>query len=121
MASYRRLRAWNLCHALALEVYRVTDAFPKSKRYELTSQLRRAGFSAAANIVEGAARSGVAEFRRFLNVSISSLAELEYALMFARDCGLMDQPTWTRLEAMRKHASIVTWKLYASLRRRRSG
>jgi len=55
MAPYERFAAWRECHALALEVYRATRLFPKDELYGLTSQARRAAFSAAANIVEGSA------------------------------------------------------------------
>ena len=38
MAPYERFAAWRECHALALEVYRATRAFPKDELYGLTSQ-----------------------------------------------------------------------------------
>src|SRR5207248_7049905 len=65
MAAYERFAAWRECHALALEVYRATRAFPREELYGLTSQTRRAAFSAAANIVEGSAKHGAREYRRF--------------------------------------------------------
>ena len=65
MMPYERLTAWQCCHALFLEIYRVTAGFPKSELYGLTSQMRRAAFSAAANIAEGSAKRGPHEFRRF--------------------------------------------------------
>jgi four helix bundle protein len=43
-------------------VYRVTETWPKSERYELTSQTRRAALSAPTNIAEGAAKHGSREF-----------------------------------------------------------
>ena len=61
--------------------------FPNDERYGLTSQLRRAAFSAAVNIVEGSARRSTKEFRRFLDISLSSLSEVGYALRFAHDTG----------------------------------
>ena len=78
MAPYERLHAWRECHALALAVYRATKGFPAEERYGLTSQMRRAGFSAAVNIVEGSARRGPREFRRFLDIALSSLTEVGY-------------------------------------------
>ena len=48
MAHYENLVAWRECHALTLCVYRVTRGFPKDELYGLTSQARRAAFSAAA-------------------------------------------------------------------------
>src|SRR2546421_9498164 len=88
MAPYERFAAWRECHALALEVYRATRSFPKEELYGLTSQARRAAFSAAANIVEGSARRGSAEFRRFLDISLGSLTELGYTLRISRELGI---------------------------------
>ncbi|MGH7612439.1 MAG: four helix bundle protein [Gemmatimonadales bacterium] len=61
MMPYERFHAWRACHELAVATYRLTQGFPKSELYGLTSQMRRAAFSAAANIAEGNAR-----FRRVL-------------------------------------------------------
>src|SRR5258706_15867068 len=65
MAPHKRFVAWQECHKLVLAVYRSTELFPKHELYGLTSQLRRAAFSAAANLVEGASRKGRNEFRHF--------------------------------------------------------
>ncbi|MGH8622565.1 MAG: four helix bundle protein, partial [Burkholderiales bacterium] len=78
MAHYEKLLAWKECHALALMVYRATEKFPRHERYGLTAQARRAAFSAAANIAEGSAKRGAAEFRRFLDIALGSISELEY-------------------------------------------
>jgi four helix bundle protein len=56
VAPYEKLLAWRECHQLALAVYRVTKRFPVDEQYGLTSQTRRAAFSAAVNIVEGSWR-----------------------------------------------------------------
>ena len=50
---YERFEAWKATHELALEVYRITELWPRSERYELTSQTRRAPLSAPTNIAEG--------------------------------------------------------------------
>ena len=84
MLAHERLEAWKLCHELVLAVYAATASFPKHELYGLTSQARRAAFSAAANIAEGAAKQGSAEFRRFIDISIGSLAELGRGVFIAR-------------------------------------
>ena len=89
MRPYERFAAWRLCHELGLEVYRVTRNWPIEERYGLVSQARRAAFSAAVNIVEGAAKYGGKEFRRYLDISLGSLEELAYCFHFAADLGLL--------------------------------
>src|SRR6266705_3524437 len=104
MAPYERLKAWQECHRLVLETYHATKSFPREELYGLTSQARRAAFSAAVNIVEGSAKRGAREFRRFLDISIGSLAELAYTLQVARDLGLLDSDRWAELERIRRQA-----------------
>ena len=120
MKPYEKLDAWKLAHALALDTYRVTAGFPKSEFYGVTSQTRRAALSVPTNIVEGSAKKGPREFRRFLDIAIGSLAELSYLLRFARDLGILSPEDWERLNADRERVGIVTWRLYASIRDRRS-
>jgi len=115
MAPYERFAAWRECHALALEVYRATRLFPKDELYGLTSQARRAAFSAAANIVEGSAKRGSAEFRRFLDISLGSLTELGYTLRISRELGILPEESWGKLNDLQSRARFLTWKLYASV------
>jgi four helix bundle protein len=118
MHPHERLRAWQLCDQLAVDVYRVTESFPKREWYGLASQARRAAFSAAANIVEGSVKRGSREFRRFLDMSLGSLAELSYILKLSGRLGYIDDQDAIALEQARRMASIVTWRLYDGVRRR---
>ena len=116
MLAHQRLLAWRLCHELVLAVYGATASFPKHELYGLTSQARRAAFSAAVNLAEGAAKRGPVEFRRFIDISIGSLAELAYTLQLARDLQLLTVDDWNRVDTLRRRAGFVTWRLYRSIR-----
>ena len=118
LAPYDRSPAWSACYALALEVYRLTRTWPREEKYGLTSQLRRAAYSAAANIAEGMARRGPKELRRFLDYSLGSIAELDVGLRLARDIGILDSSQWQELEALRQTAGRITGGLARALRRR---
>jgi four helix bundle protein len=115
MLAHERLHAWRECHELVLAVYDVTNSFPKHELYGLTSPARRAAFSAAVNIVEGAAKRGSAEFRRFIDISIGSLAELAYILRLVRDLKLLSDADWKRLDTLRGRAGFMTWRLYQAV------
>ena len=115
MAPYEELRAWRECHTLALSVYRSTKQYPSGEKYGLTSQTRRAAFSAAVNIVEGSARRSRKEFRRFLDIALSSLTEVGYALRFAREVGFLSEADWSVLDDQQNRARFLTWRLYRSL------
>lgn len=119
MMPFERFTAWRKCHELALAVYHVTRQFPKDERYGLSSQTRRAAYSAAANIAEGSAKRGTAEFCRYLNISLGSLSELAYAMKLIKDLELLEYAEWHRIEQLRSEASKSTWGLYQSIRRKK--
>ena len=100
MAIYQRLKAWARSHDLCIAVYRSTTSWPSEERFGLSSQARRAGHSAAANIAEGCAKKGAAEFRRYLNISLGSLSELSYTLLLAKELGIVSDEEWVRLNQL---------------------
>jgi four helix bundle protein len=114
---YERFEAWQRCPELALRVYQATKSWPHEELYGLISQARRAAVSAATNIAEGSAKRGSREFRRYLDVSLGSLAELSYLLRLALELGYLEKSDVDQLLPLRERASQVTWSLYASLRR----
>ena len=75
--KHRELLVWRESVELAVLVYRVTESFPRSEIYGLTSQIRRAASSVPANIAEGAGRTGTPELLRFLSIASGSLSELD--------------------------------------------
>jgi four helix bundle protein len=79
--------------------YRVTNAFPKSELYGLTSQIRRCAVPIAANIAEGCGKRGNGEFQRFLNIAAGSASELEYHFLLARDLGYLNETDYPLLSA----------------------
>ena len=62
---------------LVVDIYKVTDTFPKQEQYGLTSQMRRASVSVPSNIAEGAVGRTTTHFINYLTISIGSLSELD--------------------------------------------
>lgn len=112
MMPYERFDAWRACHELAIVTYRLTQSFPKSEMYGLTSQMRRAAFSSAANIAEGSAKRGSRELRRFLDISLGSLSELRYAAVLARDLKMVMENEWQEFDGTCDRAGKLTMGLY---------
>jgi four helix bundle protein len=95
--DFHELKVWQKAHELTLAVYRVTAPFPREELYGLTSQLRRASASVAANLAEGCGRSGDAEFARFCSIAMGSASEVEYHLLLARDLKLLKPAEYQEL------------------------
>ncbi|PYO77725.1 MAG: four helix bundle protein [Gemmatimonadetes bacterium] len=111
--SYRDLIVWNTAVELTLEVYRITESFPQSERFGLTSQLRRAAVSIASNIAEGHARSTRGEYRNFLSVARGSTIEVEVQLFLAEQIGYVQAPT---LIKARSHCDSIS-RMISGLKR----
>jgi four helix bundle protein len=115
---HRTLAAWRYCHELAVAVHRAAAALPPAERYELSSQLRRAATSVSANVAEGYARFGGAEFARGLSIAMGSLAEVDALLMLARDVGYLDEAAFSALDGLRDRAGAAIYSLHRGLRAR---
>ena len=99
MQFFRNIKVWEKAHALTLDVYQISQLFPREEMYGLTSQMRRSSASIGANIAEGCCRKGDAEMSRFMQISIGSASELEYHLLLARDLKMVHAEDYERLEA----------------------
>lgn len=96
MRNYRDLQVWSKAYALALELYKLSRAFPKDELYGLTSQLRRAATSIGANLAEGCGRRGNNEMGRFVKIALGSASELDHHLLFSRDLGFLKRDDYER-------------------------
>lgn len=76
MFRFQKLNIWQRASLIASRVYRVTQSFPENERFGLTSQMRRAAVSIAANIAEGSGRASDLEFARFVDIAYGSLMEV---------------------------------------------
>jgi four helix bundle protein len=102
---------WEKAHKITLDVYIATQAFPKEERFGLTSQLRRASASIAANLAEGCGRRSDREMSRFIQIAMGSGAELSYHLLLSKDLGYLRDADFGRLtsaldEIMRMLSSL---------------
>jgi four helix bundle protein len=88
--SFREVIVWQKAHALALNVYRCTESFPKHELFALTSQLRRAASSIPSNFVEGFRKRTKPDKLRFYNIAQGSADECLYQLILAHDLHYTD-------------------------------
>ena len=97
MRDYTKIQAWRLADDLAVMIYGNTQSFPREELYGITSQLRRAAVSVAANIAEGAARETLRDYLHFLYMARGSLMETKYFIHLCRRLGLLPPSAADRL------------------------
>lgn len=98
ITSFKDLRTWQKARELAVMVYKLTESFPDSERFGLTSQVRRSAVSVAANIAEGFSRGGYKDKVRFYAISLGSLTETLSHLLIANDLNFIKSKELTIIE-----------------------
>lgn len=89
ITKFSDLDAWQEAHELVSLVYEVTNSFPKTEVFGLTSQLRRAAVSVTANIAEGFSRFHYKDRLRFYYDARGSLSEVQSELLDSQKVGLI--------------------------------
>lgn len=82
--SFKDLIVWQKSRDLAVAIYKLTENFPKSELYGLTSQMRRAVISISSNIAESYHRFHLKEKQQFLAIAFGSGSELESQIEIAK-------------------------------------
>jgi four helix bundle protein len=90
MNTHRDLIVWKKSIDFVTKIYKLTERFPKTEMYGLTSQIRRAAVSIPSNIAEGSARDSDKELVRFLTISRASAAEIETQLLISENLGYLE-------------------------------
>jgi four helix bundle protein len=83
------LKVWQKALDLVEDIYRLTQAFPRSEDFRLTSQVCRSVVSVPANIAEGHGRASKRDFARYLAISKGSLMETETYVLLATRLGYL--------------------------------
>ena len=78
--NHKNLEVWKKSMILVKEIYILCKSLPESEKFNLSSQMKRAAVSVVSNIAEGYARNSKIETKRFLDISRSSLVELDTQL-----------------------------------------
>jgi len=83
--SYKELIVWQKSITLVKKIYKITEYFPPSEQFGLTSQMRRASVSIPSNIAEGWGRLSRKNYIQFLRISRGSLFELETQILIIKE------------------------------------
>jgi four helix bundle protein len=75
--SYHKLLIWQKLKEFIKLTYYLTKNLPKSEEFGLVSQMRRGVVSVISNFVEGYLKTSKKDKLRFIEISLTSLMELE--------------------------------------------
>ena len=121
MQDFRKLAVVGKARTLIRDVYQATRGFPREEIYGLTSQIRRAAVSIAANLAEGCGRTGDAELRRFADMSMGSASELELLLEISHDLHYLDEAGFVDLSTKNEEVKRMLAALIVRLRSAAAG
>ena len=95
--THKDLLIWQKSIDFVVEVYGITNLFPKSELFALTNQIRRCVTSIPANIAEGSGRKGNKEFVQFLHIALGSSTELETFLIISKKLNYINDNIFEKL------------------------
>ena len=94
---FSEMPVWQKGHETALQVYKLTSAFPEAEKYALTSQMRRAAVSITSNIAEAFGRRTSGDKARFYLVARGSCFEVQSQSHAAHDVGYLAEADFAKL------------------------
>ena len=98
--GFNGLKAYQVAFKSAMDIYRVTQGFPKDEKYSLTDQIRRSSRSVCANIAEGYRKRNYQKlFLLKLADSDGECSETQVWLDFAKECGFLTNEKYSELKA----------------------
>jgi four helix bundle protein len=118
LIGYRDLPVWQKAVDLAEVVYDLTNRFPRSERFGITSQMRRAAVSVSSNIAEGSGRATTPDLRRFLSYSRGSVKETESLVLVSTRLRFVSLAEIEQVLGLTDEISRMTLGLRRTLARR---
>jgi len=110
--SFEKLDVWQKAKDVTLDIYRITSSFPKSEKFGLVSQLRRASVSVSSNIAEGASRTTAKDQARFYTIAYSSSVEILNQLIICSELGFVKKEDYKNLRAEIEHITAMLNRLH---------
>lgn len=105
--TYRDLIVWQKAMKLVTDIYTATKSFPPDELYALTNQVRRSAVSIPSNIAEGYGRNATGEYKRFLQIAVGSLFELQTQIEIAVNLEYLAAEQFNSLFAAAKEIELM--------------
>jgi four helix bundle protein len=113
--THKDLDVWKKGVVFVIEIYKITEQFPKSEVYGLSSQIRRASLSIPTNIAEGFGRNHKKELLQFLNIAMGSAAEIDTLLLISKELKYLTNVNYSELSELLDHISRMLKNLSKSI------
>lgn len=91
MREFKKLEIWKNGIDLVMQIYQIVPLLPSEEKFGLKSQITRAAVSIPCNIAEGCSRNSEIEFKRFLEIAMGSLFELETQLIIVARLNFIEE------------------------------
>lgn len=114
--SYKELIVWQKSIKLVKEVFLLTNNFPKSELYGLTSQMRRAAVSIPSNIAEGYGRKSSKEYAQFYSISYGSALELETQVIISKELSFTLLENFGKVDILLEEVSRMLNSMISQMR-----
>lgn len=115
VSSYKELIVWQRAMELVVEIYKLTEKYPREEIYGLTNQTRRSAVSIASNIAEGRYRGTKKDFTNFLRISFGSGAELETQIKIAKTIFNIKESDFERVDKLLEETMKMLNKMISNL------
>src|ERR1041385_4219081 len=115
MGDFKELKAWQHARKLAVLSKDTIARLPETEREGLADQWRRAAYSVALNIAEGASRRGVKDFRKHLDIARGSLHEVEAILDLVLALESFPPEELAKIQATREECAKTVYGLLRKL------
>lgn len=106
MRGFRDLRIWQEAHELSVEIYRLTQKFPREEKFDLTSQIRSSANSVAAQIAEAHGRYYYADKVRVLYQARGEAEETRSHLSLSIKLLYINKPEFEKYDIRYENLSI---------------
>jgi four helix bundle protein len=117
MNNYEKLKVWQDSVELVVQVYGLSNSFPKSEQYGLTNQINRSAVSIPSNIAEGAGRNSSKEFHQFLGIASGSISELNTQLIIAYKLSFINEEVLKDTQNKLSSVHKMLYKLQSSIQK----
>lgn len=89
--SFEKLEVWQLARIFRMEIYKLSNLFPKTEQFGLVSQIRRSASSIGDCLAEGSGKITSKDKAHYTNIAYSSALETLNHLIGALDLNYINE------------------------------